>query len=274
MKTIINTNRYLRKLVAIYNAFGPPDSVFWAMMKQNSWILGETFYAACEIYKAASARDSDNLWSDFLDANIKATLAGNKRAGLVALLDQLEIPSNHETVLLEKRVLGQLEHGINHHVAKFNAYSRKTFGFSVPKAMNIVVGVSNYGGTRGGAISAANMLISIDVHQDDPNPLPVLFHEMLHVMFRENNIRFTERYMEEAFLDYFTSGGLLDKALGFVDKIDMKAKHEQNVIHRPYAKRESEIAFSLLDKYASAGGTGNIWDFMAKKHMASTILLK
>ncbi len=274
MEVVLNTNQYIRKVVGISNAFGPPDSVFRQMLKYNSWILGKPFYSACEVYKLTKSTAFDAAWTDLLDSNIEDTLKTKKHPELLRLLNAIELPTSKETDAGEKRVLLILKKLLNKHCSEFERYSNKTFELKFPDKINLVVELSRTFGTFGGTMPTKNMLISIEVHQNDPNPISVVFHEMLHALFKFNGIKFKTNYIEEAFLDYFTLDGLLEKDLGFIDSFDAEKKHEFNVIHRRYAKAESDALLPLFSKYVIAGAQGSIWKAMKTAGMTDSFLLK
>lgn len=269
MQLFFRKETRLKKLVAISQIFGPPDSAVRRMIDYAPYI-GKEFGQASQIYNLLSFR-SRNEHAKFYRAFLEKDETKKKRiitrmgkGQVFDLLDHLDIPEK------EQSYYRSIEDGLRKMIStKGNVadkWVKKIFGKPLPRKV-YVIPFENYSrsSTSGTLLIENPPAVGLGGNfRNSKHLFGVFLHEVLHAVvdpiIREGNSSF-----EEALLDYFVPHGILAEKFGLIKKFDFAAHKKKVLQNRKCSADESEKLASVMQEYRSILGKKTIWQFLQEK---------
>lgn len=271
MELVLNTNARIRKLVAVWNLFGPVNSPMRRMLEYDSRFLSKEIRVAHKVYKEmerlSGSKNDKDFWKAFLDRNQSS--ARKKYSKLVKLLGTLKVPMGKEKGAFFRKTSRSLVKDLEVYNSRISIWVKKIFGFNVPHKVDLVLDRSPLKGDRGASLLSNPSIISLQIYRYDKRIIGVLLHEILHSLIGNSANLKSKRarcgYAEEALLDYFTPYGILDRKIGLTNSLNIEKHQKEQERLRPYSAETSRALLSAIKEYYSACGETTIWSFLKKE---------
>lgn len=276
MRIVFNTNDRIRKLVSVWNMFGPPDSIA-AQLERYANFMGNEFYTASKINAELHrlwnrrTRDKKSIWARLLDNSVSETEKESRFSKLINLLDSLKIPMEDANGNEFRKMKDSLRRDVLHYEGRTRSLIRSAFGFELPDRINIVLDYAlEVHGSGGSSVSYTPPIISLQLNRYGKGAIGVMVHELLHSLIKkyrplDETDRDVHTKFEEALLDYFAPDGIIDYRLGLIKKLNLEEIEKINGRQRPRAKEASERLLPYIREYNDIFGERTVWSFLKEK---------
>lgn len=277
MKINFVEDKNVRKLLYVYQLFGPPGSLSRGMMSYPMF-FGAEFRTAAKIYSEflydrKSLKDSFSMLLSLTDQDRKKHILGELNK-----LD-LGISDNNDQIL--KNLNKEIVDTLNTHEKEMKKWVNKIFGFNLPDKFILISDINPYTRSSSGTCICEFGDIPIlgylygGIDVDGKCAADVILHELLHALMRQNKKvdKTTSNEYEEALLDYFSPSGILSKKIGLIKAYDIEQDHERKIRARPHVTDSSETLYNLIKKYYYMLDTQQeetiitIWEFLEQNHI-------
>ncbi len=266
MELVFNTNKHLRKLVAVWDLFGPPDA---PANRLDPRFFGKDFNTSAAISAEMRKYEKGDLWVAFLDKNMHESENAARFPDLRDMLTTLNIPMEDDDSKFFKEVKASLVADFKKHEEDIEVWLERIFGFKLPVEVNLVVDHYYAKNTGGSSLSSDPAIVSLRMREYANEYVGVLLHELLHSLVRKAKIFATSSMgngsFEEALLDYFAPAGLLDWKAGLIASLDVIEHQRRCERLRPYASGNSRMLLPFIQEYSTICGEKTIWQFLKEK---------
>lgn len=270
MELVFNTNNTLRKLVKIWNMFGPPDSPANRMIRYANF-FGNDFYLASQINKNLNEiKNRTELWTSLLDERVENIKHEKGDQLLINQLIKLKIPMEDGNNELFSNAKASIQKDFRKYEPEINKWLKKIFNFKLPGEANLILDYVPYGkkGFSGSAISYNPIIVSLEFSEYDKSMLGVILHEMLHSLISKDKKlqKFVNKKgYEEPLLDYFSPDGILDWKIGLINTFNIEKHQRKQEESRPYAAEKSRSLLPHMKEYYDLCGKTTVWKFLQNK---------
>lgn len=274
MEIIFRTDEDLRKLVAINEMFGPPDSPL-RRVGGYAPLVSKEFYIAIQVFnflQTLSREEEDQVWLTLLgEKEAKKAFSGTALSDLRKLLAEIDFPLNEEGF----RKVKHFSEKFRVNVANAEDWIKKIFGKSLPeKVVVIPFGYPLTFSSSGTVLVRSPVVVGMTMgYRSEKVYLGVLLHEILHALVRDemksSRLPGASNWFEEALLDYFVPDGILAEKIGLFEKLDLEELKKKNLRCRRYAAGDSEKLFPIIKEYYEVCGKKTIWEFLRENGFGS-----
>jgi hypothetical protein len=249
------------------------------VIKDFPTFFGKEIYISSKVFEESiSIPNHQSIWDACFENNPEAEIEEIGGSHIISMLDSLDIQIKDtddsffielEAIITEsfEKIKDKMEKRVqeifrmqlpNKLVIILDEYGNKNNSFGQKLAVNRNIGVISYSMGR------------YVLKKDKNEPISVIIHELLHVLFSKYNvIKNTDRGFEEALLRYFAPYGLLSEVFGF--QSHRMAGNYLEQITSVCSMETAQKLNNLMMEYTKVVGQEDIWSFLLKTDFKSYI---
>ncbi len=270
MKIKFRTEKRLRKLLYMYNLYGPPDSLP-SGMREYPMFFGKEFFTGAKLYDLIfrNPKNKEKIFKSLIYGKPN----DKKTRMLLTKLDGLDVAiERNDNDKFFKEVAESIGKELKAHSKETDAWAKRMFGMELPDEAIIIIGEGfNPNSGQGGMILEKNPIVlgyCVNPRDLDRPMLSVIVHEILHSLLGARGLIRREKggaIFEEALLDYFAPYGILTENSGLGKKESIERYHEYNVRNRPSSREISSKLLPIMQRYQRSGYKKPIWSFLKEE---------